>query len=273
VAYDSIETSTYNGSDSRLYRFQLGNKVWLYTNADSNILYGTDNYLAIAINDEGLKQKSEVITDAFNINVVSSIPLVTLFNGTAPSMQISVQVRQIQQGDTEAPLMWVGYLSSVKYKDDISSTLVCNTNTAYLNRQGVRLSYTRACPHALYDQDCQLNMNDWVETITIRDLGGNGFNFDVVTPGPQTYDGRFTNGFIQWNPDPDYTERRAILVHNGQQIILLNQTDGLANGMTVMAYPGCQRVPNNCHLFNNIANYGGFPFMPGKSPFDGDPVF
>lgn len=273
MAFDDLERSPYSGSDARLYLFRLQDKYWRFNNSDQDIVYAGQTYVHFPISDDGLKQKSEVIADVFSINISSSSTLVTLFNGTPPSQPIRVEMRQIQDGDTEAPLMWVGYISGVKFKDEVTSTLTCNTQTGYLNRQGVRLAYTRQCPHALYDQECQLNKDDWAEVIAIRDVGGNGFNFDVVTPGPQTYNGRFTNGFIEWKPDPLYTERRAILVHVDQQIILLNQTDGLTEGMEVRAFPGCQRVPANCHLFNNIDNYGGFPFMPGKSPYDGDPVF
>jgi hypothetical protein len=50
--------------------------------------------------------------------------------------------------------------------------------------------------------------------------------------------------------------------------------DGLYYGLAVNAYPGCNRTTTECvDKFDNLDNYGGVPDLPGKSPFDGDPVF
>jgi hypothetical protein len=44
--------------------------------------------------------------------------------------------------------------------------------------------------------------------------------------------------------------------------------------MIVAAYPGCPRTIAVCDArFANHLRYGGVPHLPGKSPFDGDPVF
>ncbi|EMM6324760.1 TPA: phage BR0599 family protein, partial [Pseudomonas aeruginosa] len=35
---------------------------------------------------------------------------------------------------------------------------------------------------------------------------------------------------------------------------------------------GCDQLIQTCNdKFNNTANCGAVPFLPGKSPFDGDP--
>lgn len=50
-------------------------------------------------------------------------------------------------------------------------------------------------------------------------------------------------------------------------------TSEIHPGMIITVYPGCQRTIAACETFSNLDNYGGFPFMPGKSPFDGTPFF
>jgi hypothetical protein len=49
---------------------------------------------------------------------------------------------------------------------------------------------------------------------------------------------------------------------------------GLAAGTTVTLFPGCDHTLATCSgKFSNTANYGGFPFMPTKNPFGGDPIY
>lgn len=50
-------------------------------------------------------------------------------------------------------------------------------------------------------------------------------------------------------------------------------TSEIHPGMLITVYPGCQRTTTACETFNNRDNYGGFEWMPGKSPFDGTPFF
>lgn len=272
-SYDDFERSDFQGRDLRLYSFQREDKMYYYNTGDRDINYASISWLSTPIMDDGIKQKGEQVLDTLTITVPLYNPIALAFRGTAPSSPIKVMIRQLQYGHTEAPLIWTGFVSSVKFKDGISSEILCNSEVAYLNRNGLRLTYQRSCPHQLYDQECGLNPDQWVESAYVRTLTGNSFQFDLVNANPNAYIGRFTNGFIRWNPDPDYHERRAIQLHNSDVIILLNNTDGMGVGMRIDIYPGCLRTPANCKLFGNIDNYGGYPMMPGVSPFDGNPVF
>jgi hypothetical protein len=69
-------------------------------------------------------------------------------------------------------------------------------------------------------------------------------------------------------------ERRGIESHSGATFTVLGSTAGLDVGDYITAYPGCGRTRAECkNKFNNLPNYGGFAHLPGKSPFEGDPVF
>jgi hypothetical protein len=49
---------------------------------------------------------------------------------------------------------------------------------------------------------------------------------------------------------------------------------GLAIGDEVTVSPGCAHTQAVCNdVYSNGENYGGFPFMPRKNPFDGTPVY
>jgi uncharacterized phage protein (TIGR02218 family) len=279
-SFDLAEIGTYTGEDARLYRFQRGDASWFFNTSDRDIVWDGATWLTTAIADDGLKQKSEAVTDDFTITVPSGLTIVQMFRGTPPSDPIKVTVRQIQYGDTVAPIMWVGYISSVRYHDEVSSDIIANTQTAFLNRKGLRLSWTRGCPYALYDPDCGVDKCQWAEPVLVTLIGGNSFHW--VRNGqvnPAVWAGRFTNGFVEWRPSVKYFERRAILLDSGDvtqdngNVLIIGQTDGMVEGMEAVMYPGCTRDPAGCHRFNNISRYGGFGFMSGKSPFDGSPIF
>ena len=280
MSYDTQEISQYGGNDVRLYEFQIGTRFWRYCNADRDTTFNTAVYTAIAITDNGLKQKGTASTDDFVVEMPTVMQLPQLFLGTPPSAPIKFTLRaQHFDQPADAPIMWRGYVASAKIKDEVASQIICNTNTAFLHRSGMRSTYTRECNHALYDSECRVDKTVWAEIVTITGLSGNSMAFTFVnTPLSADRAGRFRNGFIEWLPnlgaDPGgWVERRAILEHEGHSIQLFGQTDGLSVGMQITLYPGCDRSPGNCQLFSNISNYGGFAFMTGESPFDGNPVW
>ena len=46
--------------------------------------------------------------------------------------------------------------------------------------------------------------------------------------------------------------------------------DYISLGDDVIAYAGCDKLNSTCHTkFNNIVNFGGFPFIPSDNPFTG----
>jgi hypothetical protein len=282
-SYDLAEIGTYTGQDVRLYRFQRDQAFWFYNTGDRDIDWSGATWLTTSISDDGLKQKSEAVTDDFTITVPSGMTIVQMFRGTPPSDPIKVTVRQLQYGDTMAPIIWVGYVSSVRYRDEVTSDIVANTQTAYLNKKGLRLSWTRGCPYALYDRDCGVDRNQWAEYVALTNLHGNGFHWRHLGGhpiNPSIWPGRLTNGYVEWSPFHNYFERRAILVDlnstplvNNGDVLIIGQTDGMIEGMHAVMYPGCTRDPAGCKRFNNISNYGGFGFMSGKSPFDGSRIF
>ena len=43
----------------------------------------------------------------------------------------------------------------------------------------------------------------------------------------------------------------------------------LTPGETVSLYPGCDHTLQTCHgRFNNAENFGGFPWIPRRNPFN-----
>jgi hypothetical protein len=68
---------------------------------------------------------------------------------------------------------------------------------------------------------------------------------------------------------------RYIIDHSGTQLTLIVPLSDLTEDVNdssgdalVALYPGCDHTRETCKdKFDNLANYGGFPWIPSKNPF------
>lgn len=267
MSYDAIERSNYDAVPSGLYEFTLDNKVFRYATGETDVVYNGKTYIGIPISDDGVKMSGDVRNEDLVITMARATDLGDLFVGTPPSEVIFVTVRRMNRGSDEAPVIWGGTLKSVRIKSGIEIEVVCRTLTATLNRNGLRLSWSRSCPHALYDRGCKVDPDDFAATAQVSALTGNAI---TATGLGALGTGYLAGGYFEFELMPDVIERRGIESHVGNTITVLGTTDGLEVADWITVYPGCDRVTSTCNSkFNNLVNYGGIPHLPTKSPFDG----
>jgi uncharacterized phage protein (TIGR02218 family) len=271
MTFSQFEISNHDSIPSLLYEFRLQGRSWLYCSDERDVTTGGKTYLSAAISDSGIVQSGDVQNDDFTITMPATLAFASLFIGTPPSDTIGVVVRRVNRGDSEAPIVWVGEVKSTKRTGLGSLNVICKPSTATLNRNGLRLAYTRGCPHALYDINCTVDKSLHGAAVQITYLDGE--NISATGIGAQG-DGFWSGGFVEWQIMTGVTERRAVEDHSGPTVRLMGSTDGLSVGQWIAIYPGCDRTSPTCiNKFANLSNYGGFPAMPEKSPFDGDPIF
>lgn len=271
MTFDEIERSNYDGVPTRLYEFALGDTArWRYANGVQDVTLRGDIYTAVTASDSGIVQSGDVQNDDFTITLPADAEITRLFIGTPPSLSIYVIARDINRGAPDAPVVWAGTVKNGKRTSLGAYEIVCKTLTASLNRLGVRLGWGRGCPHALYDRNCKVNKTLFATAVQITGLTGSSFTAPVASLGNNYLAG----GFLEFDLLPGVKETRAIEAHVGNQVYLLGASDGLKVDDWVTVYPGCDLTTPTCEgKFNNLSNYGGYPMMPTKSPFDGDPVF
>lgn len=271
MTFESRETSLAGGQPVRLYEFQRGLYRWRYTNADREITRQLQTYAPTAISDDGIRQSGDAEADTLRITVPGDLAIARLFRGAPPADEVSVIVRDTHFGETEAVIRYIGVVQLVRWPAPQSALILCATEAATFNRPGLRLGWERGCPHSLYDRNCRVNRDDFQVPGTLSAMTGatvTSSAFDALA------DGYFAGGYLEWEIGLSETDRRGIESHVGAVLTLLGGTDGLEVGMDVIAYPGCPRTIAICtSRFNNAVNYGGIPHLPGKSPFDGTPVF
>jgi len=269
MTYNTLEISNYDGAPVALYEFEVGSTSWRYTSARADITSLGHTWLSAAINDDGITLSGNSDEDEFVITIPKN-DFTELFTSTPPSQTIYVTVRRLHYGDDEAPVVWSGTLKSVKRENALVCKISCRTITSSLNRLGLRLAFSRNCPHSLYDISCGVNKNAHAVTAMVMSLTGNSFIHNGPIPAGANF---YSGGFIEFTVN-GLVERKPIESQLGSTITLLTSTDDMTIGTMVTMYPGCDRTTATCqNKFNNLSNYGGFPQLPTKSPFEFDPIF
>jgi uncharacterized phage protein (TIGR02218 family) len=282
MGFSTYEQSNTDGRPIKFYAFRWGNSYWYYTSADEEKIVDGNTYVPIAIGDEGLTQGTGAEAKEFNVNMPALLddgaggtiptPVVVLFRGTPPSEPVYLTVRKKHEQDPETPIEWIGKIVNVVRTDEGANAKIVCRNPG-LKRTGLRLTWCRECPHFVFDTGCALDKTLYAVTRNITALTGNSITVDGAALTAAPY---FNGGFIEWDADGLGTiERRGIEKDlGGNELQLFGRSDGLSIGQAVTMYPGCDGSAETCETkFNNLPNYGGVDFMPGKSPFDGRQVF
>lgn len=272
MTFAVIENSNDEGRPISLYQFSLGSAVWRYSSADQDIILNGYKWVAVAISDDGVKLSGESAVDALSISAPSTIAPFNLFTGTPPSQPISVAIYNFHEGDTDAVLGYLGEVLQVDFNEPGTIKVTCDTISVSMQRDGLRLGWQRACPYALYDKGT-CNADKESKRIDLVVIGTTANTVTVIDP-KSTPSGTLDGGFIEWDNPRLGSEWRGVELQTGNVLTMFGLADGLYYGLKLRAYPGCNRTTADCNVkFNNLDNYGGVPDLPGKSPFDGDPVF
>ena len=271
MSFDQLELSTAAGNPLRLYEFVRGAQRYRYTGGDRDRVLETQVYRAITASDDGIRQSGHVASDMLTITVPGDLDLVRLYRGLPPSSEIGVVIRDLHEGDDDARVSWMGCIAGINRAAPERAEIRCQTLDAAMSQPGLRLAWTRGCPHTLYDRNCQVNPEAYRVPVLLTAVAGSLVSAGELSQYP---DGWFAGGFLAWDLGEAGMERRGIRAHRGQWLTLLGAGDGLRVGQSVVAYPGCGRTIAICNTkFKNAPNYGGVPGLPGKSPFDGTPIF
>lgn len=276
MVFSTREISTNDGQPVEFYEFRYGDTIWRYTNADQDIIgLGVDDdmvpkdWTAIAISRGQIVQGGSAQNE-LELTCQLNMAIPDLFHEQKPSGRVFIWVYQNHYGDDDMVVTWVGSVGNAIKVDAASARLVCRSIGNSFDRNGLRLTWDRMCPHVVYGIGCYLDPADHAYPREIATLTGTNF---TCTAHSEAEEGSFTGGYLEFIRADGSLETLAILQQTGNDFQVLGNTRALEVGMDIILHPGCPRNTAGCKLFNNLPNYGGFPHMPGKSPFDGSPVF
>jgi len=276
ASYKEVESSNFEGRPVFLYLFEMNGLSWRYTSADAPVsasLSGRSyTWEPQPIMDDGIRQSGETQADAMKLSMASSVPVAALYLGTPPASPLTVSLFKKHDDSDDVVLTYVGDVAQVDFPSPGTVEFSLVTLSATMDRMGLRLSWMRSCPYALYDTGCLVDKAKYRVTATVLSFGKGDV---VLSTDLSVYgDGYFAGGFIEWNRAGRGVDRRGIEAHTGSAITLMGMSDGFSEGDTVYLYPGCTRTAEVCQKrFDNLLNYGGVLHMPGESPFSGKNYF
>lgn len=275
MTFSLRELANFGSRPALLFDFQWGTQVYRYTSADRNLVVGGNTYTARPIKAGSMRFTGDAQADEMTITAPASIPLVQNFCATPPQERIVARVLRLHDGSPPV-VRWSGFVDRVVRVERGKANIICSSLLGGMSSNGARLVWQKQCPHVIYSPGCGVNKAEHALTAVLSDVDATTlYSNDFLNIPPSfTASGRsFNAGYVEWTTTNGHRMWRAINVQFGDSVRVLGGTAGAQAGMTVVAYPGCSRTVQGCESFNNIRRFGGFSHLPGKTPFDGSPVF
>jgi len=267
VSFAPIETSVEDGNVVEFYTFIFGATTTRFTSYNQDITFGGNTFISTQISRSKVQASVE---DAINeLKIITTIdnPIASQFISNVPGRVGSVRVERGHADDPaqERIIVFEGFIAQVRFTGDLQAEITCNPNTNIFKRTGPRFSYQGLCNHVLYDQGCQVVRGLFLftglvsgisgETITVNGISANGADWAV-------------GGFVK-TPAGGDDDARLVLSQSVDDLTLLSAFSVDVLAINVDVFAGCKHDLTTCDVkFANALNYGGFPFIPTKNPFN-----
>jgi uncharacterized phage protein (TIGR02218 family) len=265
MTFAGRDTSIEDGQPVELYEFNRGNTSWFFCNSSDDVEVNSDIYYATQMSRSSFTQSGEFDRSSVTVTMQRDHPFVgELIQSGAMGKQISLTIKKLHWTDVdlERVVFWKGRVLSWK-SNGAAVALNCESVFTSLRRTGLRAKYQRSCRHALYSSGCGVGQGSVSVSSTVSGASGPTLTMSSLGAYP---DGYFSGGLAR---DADGVSR-FIASHAGGVIILTMPFPTEVGGQTLELLPGCDRTRETCHVkFNNVLNFGGFPYIPGTNPFSG----
>lgn len=267
MGYLDHEQSLEGGAPVELYEITLGSDIYRFTSAQDTVTALGNAFYPVEVERDSLVSGPENRDDLLELHLPASYPLVRKYIEIVPGKRAYISVYRFHRFDTpstEVVLYWQGLLRTVTFTaQGRKATIAALPITGAMSRRVPRYGYQGLCNHMVFDERCKaveasFRHNGRVLSVTnnvleIENLSAKGDNW--ARSGYVTVSGL------------DY---RVVIAHTGDEIrLLLPFPDDIPLlGSNVDVYAGCAHTPEDCiNKFNNFVNYGGFPWVPRKNPY------
>lgn len=270
MAHGAREASVQSGEPVELYRFWRGLKSWRYTSSASAVYFNEEWYDPAVISRSGVEYTSEEGRSNIKITCPRDLPVADLYRIYPPSDVVQAAVYRVHAGESLGAVIWMGRVVGARWTG-AKAEITCEPVANAMARTGLRRLYQRSCPHVLYGPDCGLNKTSYAVSVTLSEIAPVAGGVALKSSGFDSTG--YAGGFVEWTDTDLNVERRYIsdVVTGG--VVVPAAIPGVAVGSTLTFYRGCGHNIAGCKTFGNVPNYGGFPYIPAKNPFDGSSLY
>lgn len=279
MTYDTFESSRQRGQPIQLFTFKYGdaaNADYRYTDSEDEVTFddgdGERVYEPIAISRGNIVSSGTLDKSKMEIRLDGDTDIGALYRGYPPSFIVTLIIRAMHVGDSEAPVVWSGVVRGGGPQEG-EIVLTCEPISTQMKRNGLRRNYQYGCPHVLYGTECRADKAAATVTGIVS-----SFTTTSVTLSPG-WNGSFTAakfaaGMLSWTNDDGNLELRTINSVSGNTINVKGVLRDIRNGTSVQVILGCGHTEDDCANLHvevgtgdsNIVNYGGQGWIPTENP-------
>lgn len=248
---------------AELYKIVDDGVTFTITSFDEPYEYNGDVYTPYKVSRNEIEAKSETIKSSIDVSIPLDTELAKRYLTLQFDSVISLTIFTVI--DDIVSVAFKGRLSIIK-PDVASLKLTFESLYSTLKRTGLNRLYQRSCSYVLYSDGCSINKESMKISGHISSVASDK-TYAVVDQASSYPNGYFTGGMFEFNG-----ERRLIIKHIGPTLTFIRPFPNLVSDSTntnndCFIYPGCDRTKETCkNKFNNINNFGGFPFIPLVNP-------
>lgn len=223
-----------------------------------------------------------------DIEVSSSSQIATRIRTSPPGavIRVIVSVVHVSDPDFEVQVSWRGQVMSCSTdKSDGIDTIECSPGYLAIKRPGLTRTYQRSCPHSLYSTACGVLKNSVQISANVISVESLGFNYYSGASATIRIDAdlallrsRYIGGVVEWQ-GIDGPQSAIILqspddlIAGETELVIRQPGERIFEGAQVTVAPGCARTVEACREFNNVKNFGGFPWIPTENPINRSSLF
>ncbi len=281
----TIEESVEDGQPIELYRFTNLEETFRYTSGQEEVLFDGSTYVPTEISRTS-SGKEDINTRAtLVLKLPNTDPLVRRYVIGLPATPDKVVVyrqHSTDGGSPETVILFSGQIENVGFTGNEAKVNVVST-VNFLGKPMPRQTMRSMCNHILFDTRCKAAEANFSMIVTVTAISTDGLTITVnggidtiVDTGLQlsaqiAADAAYFNGGVLSRSN---LEQRSILstVDLGGNVVDFSMLIGyqsLSVGGTLLLLAGCDHNFSTCRVkFSNHQQYGGFPYVPRKNPFD-----
>jgi len=256
------ERALEGGAPIELYWFAQGSRGYYYTNCVDDVIFNNQTYKAAPIKRAETRIEARASEDRITIEVSEDLEIARLFVPTPPTFPLWVTIYRYHEGENDFFYFWRGRVSAAERRDYIC-TFECENILASTRKKGLRRKFGIQCNHMLYDPRCGVSEAAYQFDTTIVGINRRIVTVASTNNAPTDY---YLAGRMRLARTGDV---RFIVQHNNNDLRLNASFSDARPGDVVSLFAGCDHTFTTCVTkFNNGINYGGFPYIPTKNPFE-----
>jgi len=264
--FDNLEKSRASSAPVEGYKFVGSFKTYRYTSADRSVLINGETYLPIAVTRSRVKAGTQEDDNlSLDLEIPFDIDVIRDYAYAQTPPKLTLQVFRQQQDDPELSwsLFWTGIVRGFTVSGRTAKVQVPSVFSLALQGEVPNVYYQTPCNHVLYDSRCAVDRASHRFEGEVKTLGDGA----IILQAAPTTTGVLAAGEIV---NLRNGERRLILNNSGATITIGYPFVDLIVGDEVELVKGCDHSLATCKAkFDNVINFGGFPYIPSDNPFEG----